>query len=107
MMATKSHHGSIEREGTHTLAEPSRTLTPTETRVLAALQQGLSNIELAERFIVSVKTIEAHIAHIRAKLNARSRTHLVAMHAAASVACPHCGGQLVFVPLAAREAVDG
>ena len=48
-------------------------LTPTEVRVAGLVAQGLSNPDIAARLQVSRRTVETHVAHVLAKLNARSR----------------------------------
>jgi two-component system response regulator NreC len=39
--------------------------------------EGHTNQEIADRLVVSVKTVEAHKAHIMAKLKAQNRTDLI------------------------------
>lgn len=58
-----------------TLVEP---LTQREVVVLHQMASGGSNQEIAERLVISVGTVKAHIYHISAKLGARSRTEAVA-----------------------------
>jgi two-component system response regulator NreC len=52
-------------------------LTPREEEVLRFLAEGYTNQEVAERLIVSVKTVETHRAHILGKLGLRKRAELV------------------------------
>jgi LuxR family maltose regulon positive regulatory protein len=60
--------------------EPERIepLTARELAVLRQLAAGASNQEIAERLVISIGTVKAHIYHITAKLGARSRTEAVA-----------------------------
>jgi DNA-binding CsgD family transcriptional regulator len=51
-------------------------LTPTETRVATLVSQGRSNKEVAAALFVSVKTVEANLSRIYAKLGLRSRAEL-------------------------------
>jgi DNA-binding NarL/FixJ family response regulator/transcriptional regulator with XRE-family HTH domain len=51
-------------------------LTPTERTVAELVAQGLSNPDIAGRLHVSRRTVETHVAHLLAKLNARSRTEV-------------------------------
>jgi DNA-binding NarL/FixJ family response regulator len=51
-------------------------LTPTEERVAALVADGRSNKEVAEALFVSVRTVEANLTRIYAKLGIRSRTEL-------------------------------
>ncbi|MFI9767408.1 response regulator [Streptomyces sp. NPDC052415] len=52
-------------------------LTPREAEVLQALGTGLSNAELAERFVLSESTVKTHVARILAKLRLRDRAQAV------------------------------
>ncbi len=52
-------------------------LTEREREVLKLIADGLSNQEVADRLVISVKTVERHRANILAKLNLHSRTELV------------------------------
>ncbi len=51
-------------------------LTGAELRVAAAVANGLSNKEAADRLFVSVKTVEFHLGNIFRKLDVRNRTEL-------------------------------
>ncbi|PFG74317.1 response regulator [Tepidiforma thermophila] len=53
------------------------TLTPREREVLQLIAEGRTNQQIADELVVSVKTVEAHKAHIMEKLKARSRTDLI------------------------------
>ena len=52
-------------------------LTNREREVLQLIAEGLSNQGIADELFISVKTVEAHKAHIMNKLNARNRTDLI------------------------------
>ena len=56
---------------------PSHRLTPTEQIILNLLSQGLSNQAIAERQVVSIRTVESHISHALEKTGCRSRLELV------------------------------
>ena len=58
-------------------------LTPSERSVAAAVAEGLSNREAAERLFMSVRTVEGHLSSAYRKLGVRSRTEL-AVHIAAN-----------------------
>jgi DNA-binding CsgD family transcriptional regulator len=51
-------------------------LTPTEERVADLVADGRSNKEVADTLFVSVRTVEANLTRIYAKLGIRSRTEL-------------------------------
>ncbi|HUG11505.1 MAG TPA: response regulator transcription factor [Opitutaceae bacterium] len=52
-------------------------LSPREVEVVALIAAGLTSREIANRLEVSIKTIEAHRAHIKQKANLESSTALV------------------------------
>lgn len=49
-------------------------LTDREREVLFLLSQGLSNIEISEKMVLSEKTVKNHVSHILKKLDLRDRT---------------------------------
>jgi DNA-binding NarL/FixJ family response regulator len=48
-------------------------LTARELEVLPLLAEGLRNAQIAERLIISPKTVDHHVSAILRKLNARTR----------------------------------
>jgi two-component system response regulator NreC len=52
-------------------------LTPREREVLTLIAEGLSNAEIAEKLVISVKTVDRHRENIMRKLNLHSRVDLV------------------------------
>jgi DNA-binding NarL/FixJ family response regulator len=56
------------------LAEP---LTEREMEVLNFLAQGLTNKDIAQTMVLSVRTVEAHLRSVFGKLGVRSRTEAV------------------------------
>jgi DNA-binding NarL/FixJ family response regulator len=51
-------------------------LTPTETKVVSYVSQGLSNREISEKLNVSQRTIESHVSNMLNKTNLNNRTEL-------------------------------
>ncbi len=54
-----------------------RSLSPTELRVVAQVAEGLANPAIAEKLVVSRRTVETHVSHLFRKLNVTSRVELV------------------------------
>ena len=52
-------------------------ITPRELEILAAIAEGLSTREIAEKLFVSENTVKTHASRLFDKLNARRRTQAV------------------------------
>jgi ATP/maltotriose-dependent transcriptional regulator MalT len=63
------------RGGEAALLEP---LTERETEILELLAAGLTNREIAQRLIVSPRTVESHVARLTGKLGVNTRARAVA-----------------------------
>lgn len=61
------------RAGLHLAARPSSGLTSREEEVLVHIAKGLTNRQIAERLVVSEKTVATHVGHILTKLGLPSR----------------------------------
>ena len=54
-------------------------LTKREIDVLSLLAEGLTQAEIAEKLVISPRTVGKHIEHTLAKLGVHSRTQAVAL----------------------------
>ena len=65
------------RRGPHAKHRQARSgwdsLTPTETKIAAFVEEGLSNPEIAARLLLSRRTVGTHVSHILKKLDVHSR----------------------------------
>jgi DNA-binding CsgD family transcriptional regulator len=73
----RSSHYCVRKRGI-AAGEPAA-LSDRELEVLALVAEGATNNEIAIRLHLSVRTITYHVEAIFAKLDARSRTHAVAL----------------------------
>src|SRR4029434_2436151 len=81
-----------DRQRQHTaLQQRVATLTPREQEVMGLLTAGLLNKEIASRLGISEKTIKAHRANIKRKMQAGSVAELVRMVALLETGCAAAG----------------
>jgi DNA-binding CsgD family transcriptional regulator len=57
-------------------------ISRTENEVVELVRNGLTNAQIAQRLLMSPRTVQTHLTHIFAKLNITSRTELAAKAAA-------------------------
>ena len=65
------------RRAEDTAPSDAELLTPREHEVLGWIAEGLTNREIAERLVISVKTVDRHRENIMRKLNLHNRVELV------------------------------
>lgn len=53
-------------------------LSPREIEVATLVAEGLSNVDIADRLVISKRTVETHVAHIKTKVGLARRADLVA-----------------------------
>lgn len=72
---TEQHHK--KGDNTPIIQVPGNVeLTPTETRVVSLVAQGLSNRDIAQNLQVSQRTIESHVSNMLNKTGLHNRTEL-------------------------------
>ncbi len=78
------------RRGPHAKHRQARSgwdsLTPTETKIAAFVEEGLSNPEIAARLLLSRRTVGTHVSHILKKLDVHSRTDIARESALRTIA---------------------
>jgi DNA-binding CsgD family transcriptional regulator len=78
LQATFRSHGI--RRGPHAKHRQARSgwdsLTATEIKIAAFVQEGLSNPEIAGKLLLSRRTVGTHVSHILKKLDVNSRTDI-------------------------------
>jgi NarL family two-component system response regulator LiaR len=79
-------HATLAREAMQALVSEPHTgpsvgddLSQRERQVLALMTEGLSNAEIADRLVISVRTVKSHATHIYEKLDVSSRSQAVSL----------------------------
>jgi predicted ATPase/DNA-binding CsgD family transcriptional regulator len=65
------HQSDSKREGVDGL-------TPRQRQIVAFVAHGLTNQEISRKLRISVRTVDAHLDHIRARLEVKSRAQIAA-----------------------------
>jgi non-specific serine/threonine protein kinase len=76
LIATLAVDGVPDLPATAIRVPPSGGLTCREREIAALVARGLSNREIAERMVISKRTVDAHVEHIFSKLGISSRIQL-------------------------------
>ena len=71
--STRRHPETLP-EGLNNLPPAENPLSEREVQVLRLVAQGLSNKEIADRIVVSERTVRAHVSNILNKLHLANRT---------------------------------
>lgn len=69
---------AARRKGTKRPQPGWEALTPTERKIAALVAEGLTNIECARELGIAATTVKAHLRHVFAKLDLKTRTALAA-----------------------------
>ena len=78
-------HDTIVRRKPEELLEQ---LTAREREILELLAAGLTNREIAQRLVLSARTVETHVARVTGKLGVNSRARAVARAVALGIVAP-------------------
>lgn len=65
------------QKASQTTEDSYELLTTREREVLHLAAEGLTNVEIADRLVVSPRTVESHRANLMQKLGLRNQTDLV------------------------------
>jgi two-component system response regulator NreC len=76
-LATRLVQNYLGEMAAGTQPEISNTLTAREQEVLVLIAEGLSTAEIADKLVISAKTVDRHRENIMGKLNLHSRVDLV------------------------------
>ncbi len=74
--ATPTRHAAISRRPSRTPSSGWDSLTATEIKIAAFVEEGLSNPEIAAKLLLSRRTVATHVSHILKKLDVNSRTDI-------------------------------
>jgi two-component system response regulator NreC len=76
-LATRLVQDYLKRDEDEEQSQVYEELTPREREVLILIAEGLTNAEIGEQLVISIKTVDRHRENIMRKLNMHSRIDLV------------------------------
>ncbi|MGH3519347.1 MAG: helix-turn-helix transcriptional regulator [Haloechinothrix sp.] len=85
-MAPTAAQAQALADALHGAADDTSTLTKREREIAALVAAGLANRAIADRFVLSERTIETHVRNILTKLDLTNRTQIAAWAVRAGVA---------------------
>jgi len=65
------------KKGDHPGTDPLDELTNREVEILQLIGEGYTNVEIAEKLFISVKTVETHRTNLSNKLNLHNKSELI------------------------------
>ena len=77
LVARKVLNHFVPATGKSSRQRPAEVLSERELDVLRLASQGLSNQDIADKLVLSLRTVQAHFSHIFNKLQVSSRTEAV------------------------------
>ncbi len=68
----------LEKINTSSISDKKTELTPREHEILLQVAQGMTNKDIANTLVLSVKTVDSHVAKLIKKLSVNNRAQLTA-----------------------------
>ncbi|HVL57158.1 MAG TPA: response regulator transcription factor [Burkholderiaceae bacterium] len=80
LIAPKLPPDAVDGDGGRTDAADLPELSPRQQQMWQAIAEGLSNIEIAERYSISLNTTKAHVRELLNRLGVRNRTEAATLY---------------------------
>jgi DNA-binding CsgD family transcriptional regulator len=91
VVVLNSHRGGRRFRNLDAEDAPSGPLTDRERQIVHLVALGLTSAEIADELQIAHNTVRTHVRNAMAKVNARSRSHLVAVSMAEGRLAPDAG----------------